>query len=233
MIGLTIKDLENGVNSFRESLCDEIDKREWESRNITAHKWQVLHRAVALRELVSWRFVDLMEQALILENLGKHVGSRILIRASIETLAILLYTISKMEKIVRTGEGFHQFSNKTVRLLLGSRDGQTSHDAINVLDVLRIVSKKYPELVTVYDELSETAHPNFDGLTRSYSQVSDRSMKFRFTSDSGRTYVGSQLRIIFLVCAILEKEYNQAWPEAFQSFENWIEKNDEKLEGKM
>lgn len=230
---LDLDQLTHALRSYREGLCKEIDAAGLISRNDTAHKWKVTYRTIVLRELVSWRFVDLLSQALILEKLGKHVGSRILIRASIETLAMMLYTIRKMESIVRTGDGFHQYSDKTTRLLIGSRNEHTKYEAISILDILQVASKKHPELQRAYDELSETAHPNWDGLSRMYSEVSEKGMVTSFTDDTGRIYKKSQLPTVALLCSVFEIEYNDAWSAAFDDFENWIEKNDKKLEREL
>lgn len=230
---LDIDQLEYALNSYRENLCKEIDVGGLFARNNTAHKWKVTYRTIVLRELTSWRFVDLLSQAVILEKIGKHVGSRILIRASIETLSVMLYTIRKMENIVRTGDGFYQYSDKTTRLLIGSRNEHTKHEAINILDIVTVASKKHPELQRGYDELSETVHPNWDGFSRMYSEVSERGMVTAFTDNSGRIYGKSQLPIITLLCSIFEVEYNEVWPDAFDNFESWIEKNDKKLEREM
>lgn len=135
-----------------------------------------------------------------------------------------------MENIVRTGSGFHEYSKKSVSLLLGSKDQRTKHNAINVMEVIQLASKQYAELQQVYDNLSETAHPNFDGMMYVYSVVSDRGMNTKFTNDVSRIYEGRQSAIISLLCLIFEEEYNEAWPAAFEKFETWVEANDEMLE---
>ena len=226
----TSEQLAEVVAAYRQSLCPEIDAGGLFTRNNTAHKWKVTYRTLLLRELVAWRFVDLLGQSLLLEKSGGFVGSRIILRSAIETLSILIYCTRKMENIVRTGEGFHQYSDKTINLLLGSKVGQTIHDAINVLTVLQLASKDHPELQDAYDDLSETAHPNFDGLSMAYSKASDRGMRVEFMMGSERVFGKSQGRLIVLLCAIFEEEYNERWPKAFDAFEAWIEKNDMKLE---
>lgn len=227
---LTLEQLEEAIGAYRDGLCPEIDAGGLFQRNKTAHKWKVTYRTIVLRELVSWRFVDLLHQATLLERSKAFVGSRIIIRSAIETLSTLIYSARKMENIVRTGSGFHEYSKKSVNLLLGSKDQRTKHNAINVMEVIQLASKQYPELQQAYDDLSETAHPNFDGMMYVYSVVSDRGMNTKFTSDVSRIYESSQLAIISLLCLIFEQEYNDAWPTAFEKFEAWVEANDEMLE---
>lgn len=227
---LTIEQADELIEAYRGSLCSEIDAGGLLARNCTAHKWKVTYRTIILRELVSWRFVDLLQQAILLEKSKGFVGSRILIRSAIETLSVLIYCVRKMENIVRTGEGFHEYGQKTVNLLLGSRDQRTKHNAINVLEVTKLASKQYPELQKAYDELSETAHPNFEGMMNMYSIVSDRGMNTKFTNDASQIYERSQLSTIAFLCLIFEHEYNDAWSAAFEKFEAWTEANDASLE---
>lgn len=138
-----------------------------------------------------------------------------------------------MESIVKTNSGFDEYSKKTENLLLGSRDGQSKHQSINVNTVLDYASKKYPELKRAYAELSETAHPNRDGLSYSYSIVTDKGMNTKFTDNVGRVFKDSQTPLISLLCLIFENEYNDSWINAFDAFEAWIEANDSQLEGSI
>lgn len=229
-LNLTLDQLEQVIGAYEESLCPELDAGGLYARNNTAHKWKVTYRTIVLRELVSWRFVDLIKQALLLEKAGHFIGSRVLIRSAIETLALLIYSVRKMENIVRTGNGFHEYSQKSVNLLLGSKASDSSHVAVNVMEVIKHASKKHSELMTAYETLSETAHPNFDGLSWAYSNVADQGMHTKFGCYSGGVYGKSQGPIILMLLGIFEAEYNDSWPAAFDKFESWIEANDKKLE---
>ena len=133
---ISLEQLKQVLSAHKEGLCDEIDAGGLFTRNSIAHKWQVTYRTIVLRELVSWRFIDLLQQSIILEEAEKYTGSRIIIRAAIETLAILLYCTKKMENIVNTGSGFEQYGKKTVNLLFGSRDESTKTESLNVLNII-------------------------------------------------------------------------------------------------
>lgn len=227
---ISLDQLEQAIVGYEESLCPEIDAGGLFARSHTAHKWKATYRTIVLRELVSWRFIDLIRQSLLLEKNNHFIGSRVLIRSAIETLALLISSVRKMENIVRTGQGFHEYSRKTVNLLLGSKASDCTHDAVNVMTVIELASKKHPELLDAYETLSETAHPNFDGLSWAYSRVTDQGMHTKFGVYSAKIYQRLQVPIITMLFGIFESEYNESWPAAFDRFERWIEENDEKLE---
>ena len=224
---LTLEQIEQCIDSYQRSLAAEIDAGGLFSRNSTAHKWKLTYRILILRELVSWRFCDLIKQSILLEKSDCFIGSRILIRSGIETLSLLIYCTRKMENIVRVGSGFHEFSKKTTDLLLGSNDDRTEFASVNFL---RVAAKSYPELLRAYKDLSETSHPNWDGMSYLYSEVSEKGMLTKFTNDTGRIYKDSQLALLALLCGIFEIEYNENWTRAFNAFEEWIVTNDVKLE---
>ena len=222
--------LSNYIADAEKCLCPKIDMGGLYSRNNTAHKWKVTLRTIVLRELVSWRFFDLLEQVVELEKMKHLLGLRILLRSSIETLALLVYSNQKMENIIRTGDGFHEYSKKTVNLLVGSGNEYTEHKSVNVLDVLKKCKSQYPEILRAYDDLSETVHPNWDSLMRVYSKVDKKEFITYFDNHVEEQFGSSQLALIKLLLGIFDEEYNERWCENFGKFEAWIELNDEKLE---
>jgi len=230
VVRLTLDQQKEVIASYQSGLADEIDAGGLYARNPTAHKWKVTYRTIILRELVAWRFCDIMNQVLLLESNEHFLGSRLLLRSAIETLSLLIYSSEKMECIVGTGDGFHEYSKKSTRLLLGTKLANTKFQAINIIEVLEKASKEHPELKIAYDDLSETAHPNFDGLFRTYGSPSDSGMLTTFSNQSSHLYSSQQAALISLLLVAFETEYNFRWDKAFNNFENWIEKNDRKLE---
>ncbi len=227
---LTLDQQEEVLDGYQGDLAVEIDQGGLYSRNPTVHKWKVTYRLLVLRELASWRFCDLMKQALYLERGHFHAGESILIRSSLETLALLIFCSQKMENVMKSGDGFHQLSKKTTDLLMGSKGQQTNYKSINVNDFLKAASKDYPEIRRAYDELSETTHPNFDGLFRRYSTISKNGTVTKFSNQSSEIYKNAQPSLISLILVIFEMEYNDRWITAFKGFETWIVENDQKLE---
>ncbi|OWQ46605.1 hypothetical protein CDL60_14185 [Roseateles noduli] len=79
------------LEHLRASLCQSIEVGVMGARNQQAHKWKALWRALLLRETVAWRWIDLLSQSFELHSSGSVLGARILLRATYETLAVLIY----------------------------------------------------------------------------------------------------------------------------------------------
>ena len=126
--------------------------------------------------------------------------------------------------------GFHFFADKTVRLLLGSRDKSTKHEVINILTVLKHCEKTYPGIEGLYAALSESAHPNFEGMCFGYSRVDDENHVSEFSNNMCAMYEDKLVSAIQLCMAVFEHEYNNEWPRLFGRLETWIISNDQFLE---
>ncbi|MEX2500579.1 MAG: hypothetical protein WD397_17070 [Wenzhouxiangellaceae bacterium] len=218
------------LEKWESTLCKEVDMASLFSRNPEAHKWKLLHRIYMLRELVAWRFVDLLKQATFLACEEMYIGSRILLRASIETLALLIYSSQKMDSVVKTGQGFHELSDATSKLLLGSRNEMTKHQSINILTIVKKADKKYAGIFKMYGDLSETTHPNWQGMSATYSIVDSENYKTELRNNSKDLFVGEQKPIMNYIMAIFESEYNRAWPASYNAFESWVGLNSNNLE---
>lgn len=212
------------------TLCKELELAALYARNPIAHKWKVTFRCLVIRELVSWRFFDLLQQAVKLQQLEHILGARILFRSAIETLAILIYTNQKMENIIKTGKGFHEFSDNTSRLLLGSRNKKVNISSINILTILEKCDKRYEGLMKLYADLSENAHPNYEGLMQGYSKTDYDDYKVNFKNCWAENFENVLEGFIDIFLTMFECEYNEQWPKNFEEFEKWIEENDPDLE---
>ncbi len=218
------------LQALKDSLCREVDAGGLFARSKVAHKWKAPWRALLLRESVAWRLQDLLEQSLALSRAGGLLGARILLRSSFETLAVLVYLNGSMRNVVAGTLDFHAFSLRTARLLLGSRDKSTSHESINILNVLEGADKRYPGLMDWYAALCESAHPNYEGMLLGYSTADRESyvtnFENRWNVRYGQTHESAlQACLVVFVC-----EYNDEWPEAHDALERWIEENDAELE---
>lgn len=218
------------LKEWRSTLCPEIELAALYSRNPTAHKWKVTYRCIVLRELVAWRFVDLLSQAVELQKGESILGARIILRSALETLAILIYLNQKFEAVVSGKEPFNDFSNVTSRLMLGSKNSSTRHEAINILTVLGKCEKKYQGLVEAYENLSESAHPNWEGMCLGYSSIDEKNYITKFHNSWVTNFGRAQEPYMELFMRIFEHEYNEVWPRNFEVLEKWIEENDEELE---
>jgi hypothetical protein len=227
---MRIEQLDELIAGWHKSLCPQIDLAGLIARNNTAHKWKVTYRSIVLRELVLWRFTDLIAQAANLIR-GRHIlGARILIRSGIETLAILIYLNQRMNAVIAGTVDFFDFAAMTNRLMLGSRNQTTRHEAINILSVLEKCDRQYPGILKVYGDLSESAHPNYDGVTAGYSVIDEKEFRTDFKNRWSEQSGESELELLEICVRTFEEEYNEVWPRHFENFEHWLVANDASLE---
>lgn len=218
------------ISGLKKSLLPALDLGGLHARNPTAHRWKAPYRSMQLREVVLWRAVDLLEQALVLQKSNHILGARVLIRSAIETIAMLIYLNLKTEAVLDGRLNFHEFSKKTEILLLGSRDGSTNWSAINIVTIFNDCEKRHPGIKKLYEDLSESAHPNYGGMSAGYTDIDDKSDTVEFMNLWSEMY-SAAFDDLFTACAsLLVHEYNDVWTELFEKLELWIEANDAELE---
>jgi hypothetical protein len=222
--------VEDVLARWKASLDPRLDLGGLFARNPVAHKWKAPFRSLLLRETVFWRLHDLLSQSYALYQAGHILGARILLRSGFETLAVLIYLNQLTAKVLEGTLDFRAFGAKTSQLLLGSKDESTLHAAINIVTVLGHCDRRYPGIVGLYSGLSESAHPNYEGLCVGYSRI-DRDndvthFENRWAELYGRRHVAGMRGCIVL----FEAEYNEVWPAHFDELEQWIEQNDVRLE---
>lgn len=216
--------------NWKLSLLDEIDLASLYARNKVTHKWKAPYRSLVIRELVFWRLQDILSQSLQLSNMKMIVGARILLRSGIETLSVLIYLNQKMSKVINGSVKFNEFSNITEKLMMGARNKETLPDSINIQTIIENSDRKYSGLKKIYDDLCETAHPNYDGLCSGYSLVDRKKHKTIFKSRWEEIFGEQHIEGIKICIHIFEEEYNKIWHETFENMEKWIEENDKILE---
>ena len=227
---MELSQLDEVLDVWKSSLCKEVSVGGLISRNPTAHKWKAPYRAIVLRELTFWRVTDLLDQVSSLLKSQHYLGSLILIRCVLETLAVLIFLNEKILKVTTGQYDFDEFSKLTSRLMLGGRREDSPYAAINILSVLDRAEKKYPGLRKAYDDLSESAHPNCDGMGIGYSRIDRENYVTLFENLWHERFARAQLPLIELCLRIFESEYNDVWLEAMENFENWLVENDAELE---
>jgi len=211
-------------------LCPKVEVGGLVSRNPIAHKWKAPFRSLVLREAVFWRTHDLLSQSYELHLLGRTLGSRILLRSAFESLATLVYLNQATASVVDGTQDFHEFSNTTSRLLLGSRDKSTKHEAINILSVLAKCENAYSGMMGLYATLSEGAHPNFEGMCFGYSRIDHENDVANFSNNMPSMYKDKLVPAMELCMRVFEHEYNNVWGRQFERLEAWIVGNDAMLE---
>ena len=199
------------------------------AKNPTAYKWKAPYRSMVLRETLFWRTYDLLNQAQLLHEQKHTLGSRLLLRSALESVAVLAH-LNQCTRAVFDGRStFEEFELKTRVLLLGSRDQTTKHESLNVLTMLKHVDKSYPGVMAVYNTLSEASHPNFEGVCFGYSEVNYDRHETSFAIKLYEMWADRHDSLLSLVALVFEHEYNEVWVSQQNQLEVWLVANDAKL----
>lgn len=221
--------IDQAIEGYRNSLCKEVDILSLIKRNPIAHKWMVTYQCLCLRETVAWRFVDILNQSWYLHKNGKSLGARILLRSAIETLAMLIFLNQLTEDVVSRMISFKDFMEKVINLFAGSRDGSTEQKATNIITVFQKCEKKYPGIEKLYSWLSESAHPNYEGMRLSYSSTEPEKKLTTFSNKTNDIYAKMQEDGLLMTMGMFEHEYT-IWQEHFEMLEAWLVENEKGLE---
>lgn len=222
-------DIESILSRWKASLCPNVSVGGMLARNRTAHKWKATYRSLVLRETVFWRTHDLLTQAHHLYEARHILGSRILIRSALESVAILIHLNRITEQLLSGRLSFPQFEDKTKKLLLGSRDGSTKHSSINIVSILQHCEKRYTGIGNVYAILSECAHPNYEGVCFGYSDVDAERHETVFSNKWGEMWADKHESLVSLVAMVFENEYNEIWAPQLDKLEAWLTEHDSEL----
>ncbi|MEH6702404.1 hypothetical protein [Parasphingorhabdus sp.] len=225
-----MNEIEQNLANWKDSLLSSIPVAGLLSRNPVAYKWKALFRVWMLREAVLWRMHDLMTQSYSLHQQGHGLGARILLRSGFESLGTLIYLNRLMQKVLDGNLNFHAFCEKTSDLLLGSRNDERGPRSINIITVLDHGNKRYPGLKKLYANLSESAHPSFEGLCTGYSKIDHDEFETNFSNRWMELYGERHTSSMQLCMETFHYEYNEVWTDLLTKLENWIEANDAELE---
>lgn len=200
------------------------------SRNPIAYKWKSLFRCWLVREATFWRITDLLAQSYQLHNQGYGLGARILLRSGLEALAVLIHLNHKMKAVSKGELNFQEFGDVTSRLALGSKRYKLEIEAVNVLTMIDKGDTEYPGLREIYDRLSESAHPNYEGLLRGYTKIDHDEYEVNFSNRWIEIYGLDYLNELNLCMEIYYNEYDQTWSALMEKLEQWVVENDKSLE---
>jgi hypothetical protein len=225
-----MNELEQNLANWGSSRMMSIPVGGLLSRNAVAYKWKALLRVWMLRELAFWREHDLMVQSYALYQQEHVLGARILLRSGFETLGTLTYLNLLIQQVLDGRLNFHLFANKTSILLLGSRKNDEMPNAISILTVLEKCDKRYPGLLEVYGDLSESAHPNYEGLMAGYSTTNHDEFETTFANRWMELHGGRHLEAMMLCMGTFHHEYDAVWPDLVDQLEKWVVTNDAMLE---
>lgn len=225
-----MNEVELNLANWGESLIENIPVAGLISRNGVAYKWKAPFRVWMIRELTFWREHDLMTQSYALHQRAHGLGARILLRSGFETLATLTYLNLLMQRVVDGNLNFHQFGETTSVLLLGARNNKVMPEAKSILTVLEKCDKRYPGLMKLYADLSESAHPNYEGMMGGYSTTNYQEHETSFSNRWMELHGDRHLEKMMLCIGAFHHEYNDVWPDLINKLEGWIVMNDAQLE---
>lgn len=222
--------IEQNLANWKQSLRSSIPVGGLLSRNPVAYKWKAPFRVWMLREAVFWRLHDLMTQSYALHQQKHGLGARILLRSGFESLATLIYLSQLIEQVCEGKLDFHVFGEKTSTLLIGSRNNQDGPPSLNIVTVLEKCGKRYPGLMNLYADLSESAHPSYEGLCMGYSKIDHDEYETNFSNRWMELYGDRHIGSMDLCMSTFHHEYDDVWPTRIETLEKWIEANDAALE---
>lgn len=222
--------VEQNLANWKQSLLLSIPVGGLLARNSIAYKWKAPFRAWMLREAVFWRLHDLMTQSDALHQQRHGLGARILLRSGFESLATLIYLNQLMQQVFDGKLDFHLFAEKTTALLVGSRNNEDGPRSLNIVTVLEKCDKRYPGLMKLYGDLSESAHPSYEGLCMGYSKIDPDEYVTNFSNRWMELYGDRHIGSMELCMGTFDHEYDHVWPARIETLEKWIEENDAALE---
>ena len=173
---------------------------------------------------------DLGQQTLLLAEHNHILGARILLRSAIETLGLLIYLNKQTQAVLSGAISFFAFDEITKQLLMGSKNGATPLIAVNILTVLGQAEKAHPGLVSMHQHLSESAHPNYDGILYGYSSTDPDKYETHFVNNWLKFFGREQEPATEFVFAVFEHEYNHIWLQQMTELEDWLRAHDASLE---
>lgn len=222
--------VEQNLADWKVSLFPNIPVGGLLSRNEIAYKWKASFHVWMLRESVFWRLNDLMTQSYALFQQDHVLGARILLRSGFESLATLIFLNRCIQKVLDGKLDFHTFGEKTSTLLLGTRNNEEMPQSINIVTILQNCDKRYPGLMELYADLSESAHPSYEGLMRGYSKTDYDKYETHFSNRWMELFGGRHIGSMQLCMETFHYEYNEVSPVLIEGLERWIEENDAELE---
>ena len=87
-------------------------------------------------------------------------------------------------------------------------------------------------MIELHERLSESAHPNYDGVLYGYSETNREEFVTTFENKWEGNFGAEQEPATNFTFAVFEYEYNQAWPRLWDELELWLKANDDELEAR-
>jgi hypothetical protein len=198
-----IAEIAQRLAAFESSLPRELDP-------VALSRSKLPFKALGYRETLIWRITELGKAAL--ENYNEHrfAAAILLTRAAVETAAALWYLQSKIASAIKA-DGLGDLDEYLMRLSLGSRNFEKSPVAINVLNFVDQVDKRFAGYRKQYDELSEYSHPNYLGTTCLYSATDFDNYMVSFGANARGSKPAEIIGVMNLSVALMifDHSYNE------------------------
>ena len=127
------------------------------------------YRIDSQRQFLAYRICDLSKAGIALLAEEHVVPGLLLVRAMVETSAVLSVLHGQTEDAIEAGE-LSRVDEQVMKMLLGGRTVDTGYTSTNILTFIDKVSKDYDGFRVAYDHLCEFSHPNWSGCMGSYSR---------------------------------------------------------------
>ena len=173
--GLTWVELEKKLQRLEARLPEVINRENVSDISKTALKAYLIHASLL------YRYYDLAKNSESLSKEAAVIPALILARAAFETAALLYYTYTKIDTVVKTGD-VSEIDDILMRIMFGEKRQQITEDAnisaVNILTVIDLLDKEMKKLGVqgvraLYDDLCEFAHPNFSGALGTYADATE------------------------------------------------------------
>jgi hypothetical protein len=146
----------------------------------TSWKAKLPFFTATLRECLLYRVAELGLSACNLVKGGELVSAAVLIRALLESVALLVLLDQRVREAVESGK-IQDLDKLVSSGLVGCKNGMTPVEALNVLTILKHAAKRYDGLEQLYQQLSEMAHPNWGGLLGAYGTLNEAERLYQLS----------------------------------------------------
>ncbi len=172
-------------------------------------------KVVVLREMLFHRVSTLATPAVSLLESGNVVSGILLTRAVMETVAVVAVIGYELKKFL-VHQDIIRFNDFLTTCLLGNRrktDGiEKNYPAENIMNFIDAVTKKKKGYRTMYEELCEYAHPNFDGVLGSFGHMDGGNLTMTFGQKAGGKAVDIGADALAKALDILVRSYDGMAP---------------------
>ena len=139
------------------------------------------YKIMCFREAMIWRMDEFARVSCNLYAAEQIASAMKMTRGCTENAAVVWYLKETVQNAIDSGD-VASVDERSMQLLLGSKNGVSTVTAINVLTFVDRVDKKVPGFRRSYDDLCEYAHPNWSGTGRLFLKNDEK----RILTEVGR-----------------------------------------------